>query len=207
MNEFEQRKKDILQPIYFGAGAALFDCQSFEYGIAYLLHLFSRLGTKGLNIDKACAILDGEEKKTAGQLIGMLKKHVDLSVTIENELASALKARNNLVHHFLIDNVERMTKVKEHDSLVAEIRLLRSKVRKSHKQLEPIIASLAALTDGLNLDDFANEVKQDFMRETNASLLAQADHLRRWRSFGIGLATAFASTFGRGERIRGYLRH
>ena len=34
---FEERKKQVLAPIYFEAGAALYDCRSFEYGIAYLL--------------------------------------------------------------------------------------------------------------------------------------------------------------------------
>ncbi|MFT4578699.1 MAG: hypothetical protein ACI9UO_001522, partial [Nitrospinales bacterium] len=45
MDEFEQKKREILQPIYFEAGAALFDCQAFEYGISYLLYLFARFGT------------------------------------------------------------------------------------------------------------------------------------------------------------------
>jgi len=49
MNEFEKRKREVLQPIYFEAGAALFDCQSFEYGIAYLLYLFARFGAEGLD--------------------------------------------------------------------------------------------------------------------------------------------------------------
>ena len=30
MNEFEQRKKEVLQPIFFEAGAALYDCQAFD---------------------------------------------------------------------------------------------------------------------------------------------------------------------------------
>jgi hypothetical protein len=168
MNDFEQRKKEILQPIYFEAGAGLFDCQTFEYGISYLIYLFSRLGTAGLSTDKACAILDGEEKKTAGQLIGMLKKHVELSSSIEDDMATALKARNKLVHHYLVDNVERIADVKEHNDLISEIRSLRAKIRKSHKQLEPFVASLAQMVDGLELEDFANDAKEKFMRDTNA---------------------------------------
>jgi hypothetical protein len=168
MNDFEQRKKEILQPIYFEAGVGLFDCQTFEYGIAYLIYLFSRLGTVGLSTDKACSILDGEEKKTAGQLIGMLKKHVELSPSIEGDMATALKARNKLVHHYLVDNVERMADVKEHKRLVSEIRSLRSQVRKSHKQLEPFVALLAKIVDGFDFEDFSSDAKEKFIRDTNA---------------------------------------
>ena len=70
MDEFEQRKRNLLQPIYFEAGAALYGCQSFEFGIAYLLYLFSRLGVTGLDTKRAESTLEDEEKKTAGQLIG-----------------------------------------------------------------------------------------------------------------------------------------
>ena len=168
MSDFEERKKEVLKPVYFEAGAALFDCQSFEYGIAYLLYLFSRLGTEGLSDEKACSILDGEEKKTAGQLIHMLKKHVQLSESIEIKLFSALKARNNLVHHYLVDNVERIADVGEHEGIIKEIRALRATVRSSLKQLEPFTASLAALVDDHDLDSIAVEVKEKFMRDTNA---------------------------------------
>lgn len=114
MDEFEQRKRDVLQPIFFEAGAALFDCQSFEYGIAYLLYLFSRMGAKGLDTENAVAILEDEEKKTAGQLIGILKKYLEVSEGIEESLTEALKARNKLIHRYLVENVERMAETEEH---------------------------------------------------------------------------------------------
>jgi hypothetical protein len=166
MNEFEQRKSDVFQPIFFEAGAALFDCQSFEYGIAYLLYLFSRLGVKDLDTRRTISILDDEEKKTAGQLIGMLKKHLAVSEGIEDGLTKALQARNQLVHRFLIENVERMADPKEHENLSIEIRTLRSRVRKAHKQLDPFVKAVAETLDGLAIDEFAAEAKAKFMSDT-----------------------------------------
>jgi HPt (histidine-containing phosphotransfer) domain-containing protein len=166
MDEFEQRKRDVLQPIFFEAGAALFDCQSFEHGIAYLLYLFSRMGAKGLNTDSAVAILEDEEKKTAGQLIGMLKKHLEVSEGMEQSLTEALKARNKLIHRFLVENVERMAKLEEHAEIEKEIKSLRSKVRKSHKQLEPFVAALAKHLGDLDIDAIAEESKSKFMSDT-----------------------------------------
>jgi hypothetical protein len=166
MNEFEQRKRDVLQPIYFEVGAALVDCQSFEYGIAYLLYLSSRLGVKGLDTARAISILDDDEKRTAGQLIGMLKKHVTVSEGIEEGLATALQARNQLVHRYLIENVERLADPKEHQNLTNEIRTLRSKVRKAHKQLEPFVKAIAEILDGLSIDEFVSDAKARFMSDT-----------------------------------------
>ena len=97
-DEFEERKKEVLAPIFFEAGAALYDCQSFEYGIAYLLYLFSRLGAKDMDPAQCAAILDDEEIKTAGQLVQMLRKHLRISEGLEDGLTKALKARNRLIH-------------------------------------------------------------------------------------------------------------
>ena len=170
MNEFEQRKQKILQPIYFEAGAALFDCQSFEYGIAGLLHLFAIFGTDGLDPNKTVAILEKDEKKTAGQLIEMLKRHIEVSEGIEQALTKALKARNKLIHRYLIENVERLAEPRAHNEIVKEIRSLRSEVRKAHQMLDPFIKSLAEILCNISIDNIANEAKGKFMQTTNANL-------------------------------------
>ena len=166
MNEFEKRKREVLQPIYFEAGAALFDCQSFEYGIAYLLYLFARLGAEGLDAKNAVAILEDEEKKTASQLIGLLKKHLKVSEGLEETILKALKARNKLIHRYLIDNVERIAEPSEHENIVKEIRSLRSQVRKSDQQLEPFVKALAEMLDGISIEGVASAAKAKFMSDT-----------------------------------------
>ncbi|MEZ5618674.1 MAG: hypothetical protein R3E40_10410 [Rhodocyclaceae bacterium] len=163
---FEERKKQVLAPIFFEAGAALYDCQTFEYGIAYLLYLFSRLGATGLDPAHCAAILDDEEKKTAGQLAQLLQKHLRISEDLEEGLAKALRARNCLVHRFLIDNVERMLEVREHDALIKEIRGLRSTVQRCQKQLDPFARALAQSLDGASFDMWASEAKEQFLRDT-----------------------------------------
>ncbi len=166
IDDFDKRKKEVLAPVFLEAGAALYDCQGFEYAIAYMLYLLSRVGTTGLDPSRCSAILDDEEKKTAGQLISMLGKHLELSEGIEDMLAKALKARNRLVHRFLVENVERLAEVKEHESLVKEIIDLRSTVRRGQMQLDPFIRVLAESLDGLSVDSFMAEVKGKFMSDT-----------------------------------------
>ena len=165
MNDFEEQNKEYLEPIFFEAGAALFDCQTFEYGIAYLLYLFSQLGVEGLSPENTTAILDNESKKTAGQLIGLLKRHVRVSENIEDDLALALEARNIIAHRYLVDNVERFSDFTQHQQIVSEIRSLRSKIRKTHKSLEPFVRLLVKVVDDIDLDEFADEAKQQFINQ------------------------------------------
>ena len=83
MNEFEKKKKELLRPLFFEAGAALFDCQGLELGIAMLLFHFSRMGAVGLKPDKIYSILENKDKKTLGQLIKIFKEHIKVSENIE----------------------------------------------------------------------------------------------------------------------------
>lgn len=168
MTDFESKKKEVLQPIYFEAGAALYDCQSFEYGIAFLLYLFSRLGTEGLSEEFTVSIMENEAKKTSGQLIGLLKKHVQVSESFEKELAKGLEARNKLIHRFLVDNVERFADPDQHNNLVKDIRIIRDQVRRAGKKLEPFIQALVAITDGLDMEAFNKSAKEQFMGKINA---------------------------------------
>ncbi|MCH7958657.1 MAG: hypothetical protein IID08_00910 [Candidatus Hydrogenedentes bacterium] len=166
MDEFEQRKREVLQPIFTEVGAALFDCQTFEYGMAYLLYLLSRFGTVGLNPKYTIAILEHDEKKTAGQLITLLKKHAHVSDGLEQKLSAGLEARNELIHRYLVENIERMTDPAQHDKMVSEIRLLRSKVQKSDKSLEPFLSFLMETVDGIKMGDLANDAKAKFLADT-----------------------------------------
>jgi len=159
MDDFERKKKELLNPLFFEAGAALLDCQGFELGVALLLLYFSRLGTIGLKPEKIFDILDNKDKKTAGQLIAMLKKHIKVSEGIEENLAEALKARNQLVHRVLIDNIEDFLESETRNLLVKKIRKLRSQVRKSDKQLRPLITAFGEGLDGVKQEEIEREVK------------------------------------------------
>ena len=159
MDDFERRKKELLGPIFFEAGAGLHDCQLFEYTVAYLLYLLSRLGATELEVGQASAILDDEEKKTAGQLVTLLRKQVAVSEDLEKVLKDALFARNQLIHRFLIENVERALVPGGVEEVRAEISALRGRVRLVQKTLDPLIKSLALLADGISIDDVSRQAR------------------------------------------------
>jgi hypothetical protein len=89
-----------------------------------------------------------------------------VSEGIEDSLLKALKARNKLIHRYLIENVERMAEPIEHEKIVKEIRSLREQVRKSHQLLEPYVKALAEILDGVSMEDISSTAKDKFMLET-----------------------------------------
>ena len=162
MSEFEERKKKLLQPLLFEAGAALMDCQGFEFGIALLLFHFARLGTVGLDPKKVQLILDNQDKKTAGQLIKLLKKHVAVSEGMEAALEKGLSARNTLIHRVLIDNAERLPQAETREALVREVRTLRTQVQRADKLLRPFIVTLGAALDDVQQQEIEREARRVF---------------------------------------------
>ncbi len=157
--DFEAKKRYLLTPLYVEAGAALFDCQVFEYGIALMLHHFARLGLTDLEPRQTTAIMEDEEKKTAGQLMRMVKIHFEVSNSMEEKLSLALNARNKLVHRILIDNAEKIPNHETRKQLIKEIRNSRSIIREADKSVRKIVDALGNAIDGFDPGDYLDKVK------------------------------------------------
>jgi hypothetical protein len=81
MDNFEEKKLRLLNPLLFEAGAALFDCQHLEYGVALLLFHLARLSGSDLDVTFLSRLMDNKEKKTLGQLIRLLRQSAQVSPT------------------------------------------------------------------------------------------------------------------------------
>lgn len=133
-----------------------------EYGIALLLFHFSRLGTPGLDPKAMSRILDNQHKKTAGQLIVILKGHLTVSPGIEPALAEGLHARNLIIHRVLADKVDMFHDADKRAQLKKNIRRLRRKVRDADSSLSPFITALSAKLDSFDQEAFEKETKALF---------------------------------------------
>jgi hypothetical protein len=163
MDAFDKAKMDALGLLYTEAGAALADCQCFEYGIALLIFHFSRIGSRGLDPSRVVLILENKVKKTAGQLIAMLKKHCTVSPGIDVALEQGLEARNFLIHRSLLDNVERFTTAEGRLVVIQEIRKARRRVQKADKLLRPFITGFSEALDGVRHEEIEKEVRRLFL--------------------------------------------
>jgi hypothetical protein len=167
VDDFETRKLEAMRPLMFEAGAALWDCQGFEYGLALQLYYFARLGIAGLDAAALKRILDNDDKRTAGYLVAMMKKHllnspIAATVAIETAIDEGLEARNLLIHRVLIDNAEMFVTPESRAALVKKIRALRRKVNAADKKLRPVIALLSGLVEGETMQEIERKVRDTF---------------------------------------------
>jgi hypothetical protein len=169
MDELELKKREILTPLLFEAGAALLDCQCFEYGISFLLFHLSRLGVQNLDPTDMDEIMNNKKKKTLGQLIGLLKNHIDVREDIQETFQIAIDARNQIIHRILIDNIGRVVDENERKSLIKEIDKLRSIVRKADKLIRPLIEKLSEIIDGFDSESAKDEALKKLF-ETNSNV-------------------------------------
>lgn len=163
MDDFERKKRELLSPLYFEMGAALVDSQGFEYGVALLLLHLSRIGVPGLEPSEHFAIMDNTSKRTAGQLVSMLKKRVTVSPEFEAALGDALDARNFLIHRSFMDNVERVADASSREALTKEFRKLRSRIQKAEKLIRPFVDFFSSALDGLDQAGLEAEVRSAMM--------------------------------------------
>ena len=144
-------KREELNELYFECGAGLYDSQMLEYNVSYLIYLLSSLGFSDIEPAKAEAIIDGKSKQTIGQMFRFLKgRSVTFSPSLEQYPQEAIAARNQLIHHYLIDNIERIANPATRPQVVKEIRILRRTIRQGEKALRNFLDGLSELSTGIS---------------------------------------------------------
>lgn len=141
--------------LYREAGEALHLAQVLEFNISTLIKLLNEYGKA--NID-GIPLIVGDDKRTLGQLIVALKKHVSIDAAGLEALTNALNERNYLAHEFFIRNV---------DAFQGEFSSARAS--KDIKERAKIIAIGTAITSSfvqglckaLNIPMSAVQVRQD----------------------------------------------
>jgi hypothetical protein len=165
MSEFEKDKLEALSPILLEAGAALMDCQTFEYGVTLLLFHLTRMGFHDMSPDSVVEILEDKNKRTAGQIVNLLRKKIKLSDGLEEAISDALNARNYIIHRFLTDNTEKFLNETTREEVRRDLRNLRRKVRVADGMLRPFINSFSEALDGIKIEDIEKEAKSAFAKK------------------------------------------
>ena len=164
MKTFEQLRYEAVKPILTQVGAAVYSSQRLEGAIAYLLYLLSKANAIELPTPALERILNNEDKKTAGQLIALLRKHVKLPERTESVLFTALERRNTIVHHYLTANSERMMFPKDREEMISQLRSFRDEINEAGDLLHPAISALALQVDGIDLEAGKLELKNEFVK-------------------------------------------
>lgn len=151
--ERDPQLESALEPLLLAAGAGLLDCQRFEYGLGLLLLYLGRLGGDNVSVDRTRAILDGDERSTAGQLLSLVRKKLEISPEASEILSRGLRSRNRLIHRFLIQNFGRLMEAQGRKEVASELDSLRVDVQAAEHLLRPLVGKLAAQLDGLTFEE------------------------------------------------------
>ena len=157
------REPKILDDILLEAGSALLDCQAFEFNLSHLLRLLVECGACSVDIELARLMVEGNEKKTAGQLIGMLKKFMHVESEIEDELREALKFRNHIVHRFFIEGTERFATISAREELKSDLIKMRTCVYLVANKIHDLAAHFSQQA-GFDYDKGISEAREEVLR-------------------------------------------
>ncbi|MGD0724357.1 MAG: hypothetical protein ABSB63_02215 [Spirochaetia bacterium] len=101
--------------------------------------------------------MEGDQKRTAAQLIQMLKQHMDVSGEMEKALNEALVARNSLIHRVLVEKIEQTVSKEGRANLKKEIAALRRKVLAGNDVLRPIINTFSQVLDNFDAEEYQKD--------------------------------------------------
>ena len=150
--------RERLQPVYFEAGATLYAAQVLEYGLKLLIFLLSHQRRVSMEYDEAERILDGNDKKTLGQLLSVLAREGVLTEAAQTSLNQAVEPRNRFVHTFLTDNAYRFLEGRERDAVIAEIRAVRRLMQQADADVRGMV-TLLLKRYGLSFEDMTKSME------------------------------------------------
>jgi len=127
-----------LAPVYAEFGAAIHDTQVLEFGLVLLMALATRYEDAKFDSDAVSNLSSAQAGQTIGELFRAVRKKEHFTSPERKAIHKAINLRNDLVHRFMVDKVERLLSVEGRKDLVEELQAIRRSVQYADK----IIASL-----------------------------------------------------------------
>jgi hypothetical protein len=154
-----------LKPLMYWAGLSLQACQLFEYGVKFLLVVMAQTGFGKTSFPEAAAIIEDQDKKTVGQLLGLLKQRTTISDGWRSSLQAGLDARNEIIHRFFIERAEQIADPATRPDVLTELKRLRKTVLAGDEAVREIIETLYAYA-GRDFRELVHNVHEE-IRDLN----------------------------------------
>jgi len=122
-------------------GLCSYYCQILEQGLVNLavaLRIGGHSILAGLDID---SLFDDKRKKTLGQLINEVSRHITISEKLENSLISALSDRNYIAHSFFVAHDIGFSSEHGRKNMIKELREIIFRVQSIDNELEKTITN------------------------------------------------------------------
>jgi hypothetical protein len=127
-----------LAPVYAEFGAAIHDTQVLEFGLVLLMALATRYEDAKFDSDAVSSLSSAQAGQTIGELFRAVRKKEHFTSPERKAIHKAIRLRNDLVHRFMVDKVERLLSVEGRKDLIEELQA----IRRSVQSADQIIASL-----------------------------------------------------------------
>jgi hypothetical protein len=127
-----------LSPLMYWAGLSLQACQQFEYGIKVLLVFLDEAGVAGTSLPDSIDIIEEKKHQTLGQLINLLSRQLRMSEGWSTSIQSGLDARNEIIHRFFTERLERTADPDARPDVLADLKRLRAAVLAGDQAVQEI---------------------------------------------------------------------
>jgi len=145
-NIADQNYDDTLDPesyrireVYAFYGLTMYHIQCLERTLAMLAATVYNLNADHITRSQFDSILEGNFKKTLGQLISNVKKSVDLSDDFEKKLSDALEKRNFIAHHYFWARAMKFGHTRGKEEMITELSQLSAYFEEMDKELSLVL--------------------------------------------------------------------
>lgn len=140
--EVPKREGSDAKEVFTFFGLCTYYLQVFEQGFVNLVVGLRLRGSTQLTQKDIDVLFDKEGKKTLGQLINDVRRHINISSQLEESLTQALQKRNYVVHHFFV--VHDIDFMSSHGrvEMIEELRDITCNIQNLDREVESITHSL-----------------------------------------------------------------
>lgn len=137
-------RNDLVRDVYAHFGLAIYKAQVLEHGLANAMTFASKVAGRLPTLADFDAFLEAKFDKTLGGLINDLRSHVPVDPGLQGTLASALKQRNWLAHHYFRERAQTLMSDRGCAAMIAELESAQKLFDQADRALEAVVAPFAA---------------------------------------------------------------
>lgn len=124
--------------VYAFFGLASFNAQCAEKALVNFVMGYKLLDESALTQDEWLALYENLNSKTFGQLLGQVKKHIDISQELIDSLQAILKSRNWLAHDFFYDHAVEFSDSNGRHSMLCKLQDLIKQFQLADRAVESL---------------------------------------------------------------------
>jgi len=143
--------------LHYWAGLTLNAAQGLEDGCKLLLFILAEQRLITFSPQDAQALMEGDQRKTFGQVFKSLKKYVRFEAGQEQSFMKAIENRNWFIHEFYSARAESLVDASGREKGIRELKALSKQFNEADANIKPMIRQLMQRFYKKDIDEFFKE--------------------------------------------------